>query len=171
MDGMVNDIVARAARVRLVLTDCDGVLTDGAVWVGESGEAMKRFSFRDGMGVERLRSVGIDVGMITGEVSEPVRRRAEKLKIVEFHEGISDKRSVLEEICTRWDLPPTAVAYIGDDVNDTEIMDAVGLAAAPSDAFPRARERAHVVVPERGGHGAFRALAELVVEARQGEMV
>lgn len=166
---MVGDIAARARQVSLVLTDSDGVLTDGGVWVGPEGEMLKRFSFRDGMGVARLREVGVDVGIVTGEISPPVRRRAEKLAITEVHEGVEDKLALLGEICSQRSLEPRAVAYIGDDVNDLEIMGAVGLAAAPEDAFRLAKEAAHVVVPYRGGQGAFRALAELVISAKRGE--
>lgn len=155
-----------AARIRLVLTDCDGVLTDGGVYVGPAGEVMKRFSIRDGMGVQRLRESGVEVGIVTGERSPAVRARAQKLQITELHEGITDKRAVLDEVTRRLDLEPEEVAFIGDDVNDIEIMRAVGLSAAPRDATADALETADVVVEADGGHGAFRALAELVVTAR-----
>lgn len=163
---MVTDLVERARRIRLVLADCDGVLTDGAVYLDGAGQEMKRFSFRDGMGVARLREAGLEVGIITGEVSEPVRRRAEKLGIDELHEGVKDKLGLTKEICGRLGLPPEAVAYIGDDVNDADVMEYVGLCAAPLDAFPQVRDMAHVVVSELGGMGAFRAFAELILQAR-----
>lgn len=151
------------ATIRLVLTDCDGVLTDGGVYYGEGGEVLKRFSIRDGMGVERLRRAGIDVGIVSGERSPSISARAAKLGISEVHLGVRDKRSALLDICRSRAIDPAHVAYIGDDVNDVEVMGMVGLAGAPADALPQARAAAHVVVDLPGGHGAFRAFAEFIV--------
>ncbi len=150
-----------------MLTDSDGVLTDNGVYYSAAGEEMKRFSIRDGMGVERLRKfAAVDVGIITGEHSGPVQRRAEKLAIVELHLGIKDKPAILREILERHDLRPEEIAYIGDDTNDVEVMKQVGLAGCPADATPFARAAAHYVCPSRGGHGAFRDFAELIIAAR-----
>lgn len=160
-------VAGRATNIRLVLTDCDGVLTDGGVYYSDRGEEMKRFSMRDGMGVARLRAAGIDVGIVTGEVSGPVRRRAQKLNITELWEGIADKETALTEICSRRNLDPTEIGYMGDDHNDLSVMTAVGLAAAPSDALPAVLSVAHVVTSERGGYGAFRAFAEMIISARE----
>ena len=161
------EVRARARVIRLLLTDSDGVLTDNGVYYSASGEEMKRFSIRDGMGVERLRKLaGIDVGIITGENSGPVRRRAEKLVITELHMGVKDKSAVLHEIIARRALLPEQVAYIGDDTNDVHIMQEVGLAACPADATPFAEAAAHFVCPNRGGYGAFRDFAELIIGAQ-----
>ena len=109
--------------IKLLLTDVDGVLTDGGVYYSENGEQLKKFSIRDGMGVERLRKIaGIETGIITGEKSGSVVKRAEKLNITELHLGIKDKGSLLEEILKRKNLLATEVAFIGDDVNDIEIL-------------------------------------------------
>src|SRR6476661_5137089 len=105
------DLTARARRIRLVLTDCDGVLTDGGVYYSERGEEMKRFNIRDGMGVERLRNQGIATGIITGEVSPSVRTRAAKLRIEELHLGIKDKPACLQEIMTRTGLRADEIAF------------------------------------------------------------
>ncbi len=161
------ELTRRAQAVRLLLTDSDGVLTDNGVYYSAAGEEMKRFSIRDGMGVERLRKfAGVDVGIITGEFSGPVQRRAEKLAITELHLGIKDKPAVLKDILARLELTPEQVAYIGDDTNDVEIMRQVGLAACPADAMPFARATAHYICANRGGHGAFREVAELIIAAR-----
>ena len=166
------DLQERARAIRFLLTDSDGVLTDNGVYYSAAGEEMKRFSIRDGMGVERLRQfAGVDVGIITGEHSGPVQRRAEKLAIEELHLGIKDKPAVLQEILTRRSLAPEEVAYIGDDTNDVEIMRLVGLAACPADATPFARAVAHYVCPSRGGYGAFRDFAELIIAARAASAV
>src|ERR1700742_3791357 len=105
---------ARAAKIKLLFTDVDGVLTDGGVYYGESGEVMKRFSIRDGMGVERLRKLcGIDTGIVTGEVSPSVARRAEKLQIDQLHLGVKDKLGKLEEVMVEAGLTWEELAFIG----------------------------------------------------------
>lgn len=165
----LSNINDRAARIRLVLTDVDGVLTDGGVFYGQDGEVMKRFNIRDGMGVERLREIGLEVGIVTGEKSESVVRRAEKLHIEMVHLFCKDKPAVLREIMEQHKYAPEEIAYIGDDVNDLEVMKLVGLAACPADAFSEVREIAHYVCRRPGGHGAFRELAELIIDARKAE--
>lgn len=163
----VVDLQQRARAIRFLLTDSDGVLTDNGVYYSAAGEEMKRFSIRDGMGVERLRKfAGVDVGIITGEHSSAVQRRAEKLAIAELHLGIKDKPAVLRELMARLALSAEQVAYIGDDTNDVEIMRLVGLAACPADATPFAQAAAHFICPSRGGYGAFRDFAELIIAAR-----
>ncbi len=158
----------KARQICLLLADCDGVLTDGGVYYSERGEEMKRFSIRDGMGVERLRTqVGVDVGIVTGENSGAVARRAEKLRIVELHLGIKSKLDRLHDILTRLGLTSAQVAYIGDDTNDVEIMQQVGLTACPADALPQVKQVADYVCECRGGHGAFREFAELIISAKQ----
>lgn len=154
----------KIAKIKLVLTDCDGVLTDTGVYYSEKGEVMKRFSIRDGMGVERLRNLlNIETGIVTGEFSESVRKRAEKLKIKELHLGIKNKVLLLNEIMKRKKLKRENIAYIGDDMNDYEIMQKVGLAACPSDAMKEIIEISDYVCKNRGGFGAFREFAEMII--------
>jgi 3-deoxy-D-manno-octulosonate 8-phosphate phosphatase (KDO 8-P phosphatase) len=162
-----SDLNERAAKIRLVLTDVDGVLTDGGVFYGSEGEVMKRFNIRDGMGVERLRAVGVEVGIITGEQSESVVKRAEKLRIELVHLYSKDKKATLEEILAKHEYESEQIAYIGDDVNDIEIMKMVGLAVSPADGFHETREAAAYVCRRPGGHGAFRELCELIIEAKK----
>jgi 3-deoxy-D-manno-octulosonate 8-phosphate phosphatase (KDO 8-P phosphatase) len=161
-----EELLRRASAIRLVLTDVDGVLTDGGVFYGADGEVMKRFNIRDGMGVERLREIGVEVGIITGEKSESVTRRAEKLNIEMVHLFCKDKPAVIQELIDQKKFTAEEIAYIGDDVNDIEAMKLVGLPAAPADAFIKAREAAHFVCRRPGGHGAFRELAEFIIEAK-----
>ncbi len=157
---------SNAHRIRLLLTDCDGVLTDGGVYYSARGEEMKRFSIRDGMGVERLRKLAdIEVGIITGEKSGPVIKRAEKLQITELHLAVKDKVAVLDEILARRNLTAEQVAYIGDDTNDLEIMGRVGLSACPADATHFAQQVADYICANSGGHGAFREFAEFIIES------
>jgi 3-deoxy-D-manno-octulosonate 8-phosphate phosphatase (KDO 8-P phosphatase) len=154
-------------QIQLLLTDCDGVLTDGSVYYSERGEAMKRFSIRDGMGVEWLRTLaGVEVGIISGEDSAALRMRAQKLRITELYLGIKDKISVLDTILEHHHLKAEQVAYIGDDTNDVDIMARVGLSACPADATPFAKQVANYLCEHRGGGGAFREFAEFIIAAR-----
>lgn len=159
---------ASAALIKILLTDVDGVLTDNGVYYSENGEVMKRFSIRDGMGVERLRKLaGVETGIITGETSPSVARRAEKLHIRELHLGIRNKLEKVEEILKRLQLRWEEVAYIGDDVNDLEVMEKAGLAACPSDAMPQVSEIVHYHCGNKGGYGAFREFAEWLIELKK----
>lgn len=153
--------------IKLVLTDCDGVLTDGGVYYGESGEVWKKFNIRDGMGVERLRKLrGIQTGIITGETSPSLVKRAEKLQISELHLGIKDKERVLAEIIKKYDLQSSQIAYIGDDVNDLVVLSLVGVFFCPSDAIEHVRKEASIVLSTKGGEGCFREMAELILTAQ-----
>jgi len=164
-----EDLVARALRVRVVLTDCDGVLTDGTVYVSEHGEALKRFSLRDGMGVERLREAGIETAIVTRERSPIVARRAEKLRLPWLFEGVVDKRAELPRILGACGRTAGEVACIGDDVNDLGILEEVGregLTGAPADAAEPVAGAVHHVGRHRGGEGAFREFAEWILRLR-----
>jgi 3-deoxy-D-manno-octulosonate 8-phosphate phosphatase (KDO 8-P phosphatase) len=154
----------KAKKIKLVLTDNDGVLTDTGVYYSERGEEMKRFSIRDGMGVERLRKMlNIETGIITGELSGSVKKRAEKLQIKELFLGAKEKHLLIEEILNRNNILPENIAYIGDDVNDIEMMKLVGLSASPSDGMIDVREIVDYICEHKGGNGAFREFAELII--------
>ena len=162
-----NSMQTRLAEIKLVLTDCDGVLTDGGVYYGAEGEQLKKFNIRDGMGVERLRKwAEIPTGIITGERSPSVQQRAAKLNITELHLGIKDKERVLMEILERYALAPEQIAYIGDDVNDLVVRPYVGVFFCPSDALHQVKKQADIVLQLPGGAGCFREMAELILEAK-----
>jgi len=166
------ELRARALRLRLVLTDSDGVLTDGGVYYSERGEALRRFSVRDGMGVERLRGAGIATAIITRERSGCVERRAAKLRLPHLFLGVRDKAAELPAVLAETGLEVGALAYIGDDVNDLEIMARIGesgLTAAPADAMPELLAACHYRCAARGGHGAFRDFAEWLLGWREKE--
>jgi len=163
------DAAARARRIALVVTDNDGVLTDGTVYVSASGEAMKVYSVRDGMGVERLRERGIATGVLTREPPTLIAPRAHKLELRYLWTGVRDKHAflgrILDEACVSLDQ----LAYLGDDLNDLDIIHAVGevgLTAAPGDAMPRVRDAVHYVCDAPGGRGAFREVAEWLLRLR-----
>ena len=179
MDGVVrslrvkalprSELKKRAARIALVLSDSDGVMTDTGVYYSESGEAYKRFSIRDGMGVELLRNAGIETAIITGERSGSVVRRSEKLGLRYLYLGVKDKRRQLNSIIAETGISIERIAFIGDDVNDVEIIAAIGksgLTAAPADAMPAVTRIVHYRCRAHGGNGAFRDFADWLLSLR-----
>jgi len=154
----------KSEKIKMLITDIDGVMTDTGVYYSSIGEELKRFSIRDGMGVERLRTlVSVKTGIITGENSLIVSRRAEKLGIEELHLGIKNKADILKQICKKRNLSPEEIAYIGDDTNDIDIIKLVGMSAAPNDAMPEVKAIVDFVTENRGGNGAFRDFCELII--------
>jgi len=163
-----EEILKRASKIKLLLLDVDGVMTDTGVYYSANGEELKRFSIRDGMGIERLRRiVDVETGIITREDTEIVSSRARKLKITELHLGVYEKEKILDEILKRKELSINEVAFMGDDTNDVEIMKLVGLSACPADATKFAKEVADIVVKSKGGNGAVRDFAEIIIKAKQ----
>ena len=165
-----KEVQWRADRLKMVLTDNDGVLTDTGVYYSSAGEELKRYSVRDGMAVELLRNEGIETGIITAENSESLRRRAEKLGIRHVYLGIKDKRAHLEVLLGLTQFSIAELAYIGDDVNDLGILKAIGehgLTAAPADAIPSVLSAVHYVASAPGGHGAFRDYADWILSHRR----
>jgi len=161
---MKTELAKKAKSIKLILTDCDGVLTDNSVYYSKEGEVMKRFSIRDGMGVERLKNeIGVATGIITGETSGSVLKRAEKLQIQHLYLGIKNKKEKLLNILEETGLSSHEIGYIGDDVNDIEIMQQCGLTACPADAMFQVKEIANYICHEKGGYGAFREFAELII--------
>ncbi|ABL65222.1 KdsC family phosphatase [Chlorobium phaeobacteroides] len=164
-----EELVLRANRIKLVLSDNDGVFTDNGVYYGANGEVMKRYSIRDGMGVERLQGYGIDTAIMTGERSASIAMRAEKLKMKHLYLGASDKLSKLDDVLSDTGLSLHELAYIGDDVNDAAIMKeiaAVGLTACPNDALDFVRPFTHYTALHNGGYGAFRDFAEWLISLK-----
>src|SRR5256712_5611440 len=138
-------------RIRLFATDVDGVVTDAGMYYSESGEELKKFNTRDGMGIKLLQRAGLITALITMEETKLVTRRAEKLAIPEVHQGARDKLAVMREMVARHGLTLQQVAYIGDDVNDLEVLNAAGFSAAPADALPAVRNAVAYVCRQKGG--------------------
>lgn len=147
-------------NIRMLLTDCDGCLTDGGMYYSERGDELKKFNTKDGMAFAMLRKQGIVTGIVTGESVELNRRRAEKLQLDEIHLGISDKLSVVEEIARRRGIPLEEMAYIGDDINDIPVLQAVGLSFCPKDAVPEVLNCVDHVTQAKGGQGVIREVAD-----------
>lgn len=153
-------------KIRMFLMDCDGTLTDGGMYYSAAGEAMKRFMTQDGMGIRLLKEHGIITGILTGENSEIVRRRGEKLGVDEIFLGVTDKRAVVHQLCQKYGIEIGEVAYIGDDLNDLGVMYEIGLAMCPSNATPEIKKVAQYVMERAGGAGAVREAAEFIIQCQ-----
>ena len=143
--------------------DCDGVLTDGRIWLTADGEEQKAFHVRDGQGIVLLHHAGLQTGIISCRASEATERRARELGMAFIRQGVNDKVAALAEVLAEAGVSAGECAYIGDDVGDVEIMRRVGLAVAVEDAANEAKESAHYVTKSVGGHGAVREVCDLLL--------
>ncbi len=146
--------------VKMFLTDCDGCLTDGGMYYSEHGDELKKFNTKDGMGFSFLREKGILTGVITGEDVELNRRRVEKLKLDIYKPGCRDKASAIKELCRQYRIGLEDVVYVGDDVNDLEVIQMVGFGCCPADAVPQVKAAAKYVAAAKGGEGVIREIIE-----------
>jgi 3-deoxy-D-manno-octulosonate 8-phosphate phosphatase (KDO 8-P phosphatase) len=158
--------VERAARVRLMILDVDGVLTDGSLYYGPGGEVMKAFNVRDGHGVKLLREGGVEVAILTARQSEIVAVRARELGVNRVLQGAADKVAGFERLAGDAGIAAESCGYIGDDWPDLAVLTRVGFAATVADAAPEVRAAAHWVTAAPGGRGAVRELAEFVLQAQ-----
>jgi len=156
----------RGAKIKLIVLDVDGVMTDGAVYLDMEGRETKGFFIRDGFGIVMARRAGINFAIITGVMSPIVEHRAAYLHITEVHQGFQDKDEVLRGILARAGLQPSEAAYIGDDLFDLPALRMVGLSAAPADAHPDVLKAVDWISIYPGGRGAVRELIELILMAR-----
>ena len=164
---MTPDVRARARKVRLVAMDVDGVLTDAGMYYTEAGDELKKFNTRDGMGVALVREAGLTTAILTREKTQLVERRGAKMRIDHVFIGITDKLTCMRNLLEQLGLTLEQVAYIGDDVNDYELLCHVGLAAAVRDASRLPKSVAHIITEAKGGEGAVRELCEIILEAQQ----
>jgi len=158
------DLKEKISKIKILLLDCDGVLTDGGMYYSENGDELKKFNTKDGMGIQILRENGIKVGIVTGEDRLLVKRRAEKLKLDELHLGVKEKLHVVEEIQRKYGFAAAEIAYIGDDLNDLPIMEKVGFFCSVADGMECIKEKADYVTKASGGQGAVREVAELILK-------
>jgi 3-deoxy-D-manno-octulosonate 8-phosphate phosphatase (KDO 8-P phosphatase) len=168
-EGRLSDVDAttrdRAARVRLILLDVDGVLTDGSIHLAPGGADGRSFYVRDGLAIRLGQRAGLTFGIVSGRATPVVDERAAELDITEVHQREHDKAGRLREIGERLGVPASAVCFIGDDLIDVPAMRGAGFAAAPADASAEAIESAHYVTRCAGGRGAVREVIELVLRA------
>jgi 3-deoxy-D-manno-octulosonate 8-phosphate phosphatase (KDO 8-P phosphatase) len=162
----LEEVVRRAARVRLLLLDCDGVLTDGRITPAEGGGELKSFHTHDGHGLVMLHRAGLRSGIISGRTSRLVELRAADLGVTFVRQGALDKVGVFESLLAEAGVEPPSVAYVGDDVVDIPVMRRCGLGVAVADATPDTREAAHHVTRLPGGRGAVREVCELILKAQ-----
>lgn len=162
----MQDLLERASRIRLVIFDVDGVLTDGSLYLGDDGQEYKAFNSRDGHGMAMLRDSGVTLAVITGRRSEVVRIRMQSLGIEHVHQGCKDKLPTFLALAEQLGVEHPACAYMGDDLMDLPVMRQVGFAATVADAHPLVREHAHWCAPSPGGRGAARDLCELILRAQ-----
>lgn len=163
---MNPELRERAARIKLLLLDVDGVLTDGKLYFGNSGEEFKTFNTLDGHGIKLLQKTGVKVGIITGRTSNLVARRAKDLGIEILVQGREDKWDALQEILQDHPAPLEEIAFIGDDWPDLGVMTRVGLALTVANAHFSVAARAHWQSKERGGEGAVRSACDLIMQAQ-----
>ncbi len=162
----MQEILNKAAQIRLVIFDVDGVLTDGRLIIGDDGQEYKAFNTKDGHGMKMLRSTGVEIGIITGRTSNVVALRMEGLGIEHLYQGQQDKLPAYEELKAKLGLKDEQVAYVGDDVVDLPILCRVGLALTVADAHHLAKQHAHWQTEHNGGRGAAREVCELIMEAQ-----
>ena len=161
-----RSVLVRLRGIRLFATDVDGVLTDAGMYYSESGDELKKFNTRDGMGIKLLQKAGLITAIVTQERTKLVARRAEKLAIPEVHQGVLDKLAVIRELAERHGLSLQQVAYIGDDVNDLEALGAVGFSSSPADGMPKILAEVDYVCQKKGGEGAVREIADMILDAQ-----
>lgn len=149
---------------KLILTDIDGVWTDGGMYYDQQGNEWKKFHTYDGAGVILAHNNGIPVGIITGETTKIVERRAEKLKVDFLYQGITDKMNIARALCEKLNIELKDVAYIGDDIADMELLSNCGLSAAPANAITSVKEKVDIITNLSGGEGAFREFVEIILE-------
>ncbi len=154
-------------NIKLLIMDCDGVLTDAGMYYGPEGDALKKFCTYDGMGINLLHRIGIKSAIISGENSPIVSRRADKLKIEYLYLGCADKLIAAKEICEAEGIFLKDICFIGDDINDMALLQAVGFAACPPNARKEIKEIEKIYeLKTKGGEGAVREMADLILEAK-----
>ena len=160
-------IVARARKIRLLVMDVDGVLTDGRMILSERGDELKAFHTHDGVAIALAKRAGLRTAMVTGESSPIAKARGGKLGVDSVVLGARRKREVVEALRAEYDVAADAVAFIGDDLLDIPAMQVAGLAVTVADAPAPVKAVAHLVTRARGGHGAVRELVELLLRAQR----
>jgi 3-deoxy-D-manno-octulosonate 8-phosphate phosphatase (KDO 8-P phosphatase) len=164
--GVTADVLQRARRVRLLVLDVDGVLTDGRLHITANGEETKVFHVRDGSGIVAVQSAGIQVAIISGRASAAVTRRAAELGIQHVRQGIGDKGAALEQLLHELQLAPALLACVGDDTPDLPMLERASLAIVVADAHASVRPAAHWITTAAGGHGAVREVCDLLLHAQ-----
>jgi len=152
-----------ARNLKILLTDVDCVLTDGGMYYTSNGDIMKKFHTRDGMGVNMLKRKGIPTIIVTKEKTQMVKKWAKKMNIEYVYDGIQQKETILKIISKKYNVKNSEIGYIGDDINDLELLKMVGFSATPKDGILEAQKIVHYICKKNGGEGAFREVADIVL--------
>ena len=156
-------LIEKCVKIKLVLSDVDGVLTDGGMYYSKNGEELKKFNTRDGMAIEILHNNNIKSGIITKENSKIVKQRTQKIKPDLVLIGIQKKELELPKICKKFNISNNQIAYIGDDINDLSIMNLVGFSACPKDAVDEIKKISDYISNYPGGSGVLREISDLII--------
>lgn len=162
---MNKEIREKAEKIKMVILDVDGVMTDGSIILDDRGNELKMFHVRDGHGIKLLNKAGIKVAIITGRTSRVVERRADELGISDLYQGVLKKSSVYDSLLKKYNFRDEEIAYMGDDIVDIELLKRVGLPAAPSDSDEGIKQCADFVSTKKGGRGAVRELVEFILKS------
>lgn len=162
----MKEILERAKKIKLVVFDVDGVLTDGSLFYGDNGEEYKAFYARDGLGMKLLMRTGVDIGIITARNSQLVKHRMDSLGIKHLYQGRLDKLTAFDDLIKKLNLSYEETAFVGDDVVDLPVMKKVGLSVTVQDAHPLVIDNAHWQTPLNGGRGAARNVCELIMQSQ-----
>ena len=159
-------ILVRAKKIKLVIFDVDGVMTDGGLTIGDDGQEYKTFNTQDGLGMKLLKASGVEMAIITGRTSNVVKQRSESTGVAHFYQGVDDKLVAFNDLITKLNIAPEQTAFMGDDIVDMPPMLRCGLAVSVPAAPDSVKQRAHYVTRKEGGHGAVRELCELIMQAQ-----
>ncbi|MES2935356.1 MAG: HAD hydrolase family protein [Pseudomonadota bacterium] len=163
---LTNDTKQRAAAIKLMIFDVDGILTDGSLHFGPDGEMMKSFNVLDGLGLKLLQQSGVSTAIISARQSPIVARRAADLGVTHLYQGVHDKRVAFEQLLLLTGLTETASGFIGDDIIDLPVLTRVGFAASVPNGHPEVKSRVHYITQACGGRGAAREICDLILRAQ-----
>ena len=163
---MNKKIIEQCRKIKVMITDVDGVLTDGGMFYSHEGDIMKKFHTRDGMGVTLLRKNNIPTIIITKEKNKIISKWAKKMGIENLYDGVLRKETVLLEITKKMNVSESEICYIGDDVNDIEILKKVGLSVSPYDAIELAKKTSNIITKSKGGEGVLREVADTILSIK-----
>ena len=163
---MESKIITKCKKIKVLLTDVDGVLTDGGMYYSSKGDVMKKFYARDGMAISLLKKNSIPTILVTKEKTMTVKQWAKKMNVKKLYDGVAKKEQVLEKICHEFKVKPNEIAFIGDDVNDVKLLEKVGFAAMPNNGIKQLRKICDYKCKASGGEGVLREIGDLILEKK-----
>jgi len=166
---LTSKLLKKCINIKILLTDVDGVLTDGGMYYSAHGDVMKKFNAKDGMGINILRKKNIPTIIITKEKTKIIKQWAKKMNVKKVYDGIMKKELILEKICKSFKISEKEIAFAGDDVNDLELMKKVGFSVTPKDGNNTVKKIADHITKSKGGEGAIREITDLIIKAKYSE--